>query len=217
MPTTQRRKRAIARTREDILEAAARAFSRRGYHSATMRDIAREAGYTAASLYTYFKSKQEILGGLVALVTQEFLVKFDEALPAGMSFRQKLSLLVQRQLANADRRRDLYALLMTLRPGDVCLPRPRDRKRQSPFWHMEMQVVRFTEWLRENATTDDLGGHDPEVAARFMVAIGHGFLSYWVFARPAAEPVTRQASLILDLFLDGIRGAKVARTGGHDA
>jgi AcrR family transcriptional regulator len=60
MATPRRQQRNIARIREDIVEAAARAFSRHGHRRVTMQDIAREAGYTAASLYTYFRSKKEI-------------------------------------------------------------------------------------------------------------------------------------------------------------
>jgi len=217
MSTTQRRKRAIARTREDILEAAARAFTNRGYESATMRDIAKEAGYTAASLYTYFKSKQEILNGLVSLLTEEFLTRFDEPAPPGLSFRQRLSLLVQRQLANTVRRRDLFALLVTLRPGHACASGTKDKQRQSPFWHLEMQVERFTEWLRANATADDLGGHDPEVASRFLVSIGQGFLAHWVFRGAIGDSLMRHSELLVDLFLYGVRGSAAAPNGGHDA
>jgi len=50
MTVHPRRAREIARTRQDILEAAARAFARNGYQAVTMQEIAREAGYTAASL-----------------------------------------------------------------------------------------------------------------------------------------------------------------------
>jgi AcrR family transcriptional regulator len=220
MPTLTRRKRAIVRTREDILEAAAHAFSRRGFHSATMRDIAHEAGYTAASLYTYFKSKQEILDGLVRLVVEEFLTRFDDPLPAGLTFRQRLEVLTHRQLANAERRRALYAVLMTLGPKNGCGVRPagrptakggaKGRDEDNPFWPVEIQVERLAAWFRENAAPDDLGGYSPEIAARFMTSIAHGFLTNWVFAQPADAPVTDQARLILDLFFHGIGGASAA-------
>jgi len=48
MKAPQRREREIARTREDIVEAASRAFVQIGVRDATMQDIAAEAGYTAA-------------------------------------------------------------------------------------------------------------------------------------------------------------------------
>jgi AcrR family transcriptional regulator len=217
MPITQRRKRAIERTREDILEAAARAFNKRGFQSATMRDIAKEAGYTAASLYTYFKSKQEILAGLATLVTEEFVKGFDEPLPAGLSFRQKLELVTQRQLANVERRRDLFGLLMTLKPALGCEPTSRDKHRRSPLWHLELQVTAFAEWLRANATPEDLGGRAPELVARFLVSLGNGFLAHWVFTIPPGEPIGKNADLLLDLFLYGVRGQAGKPNGGHDA
>src|SRR5664279_1278251 len=80
MKVGQRREREIAHARTDIVEAAIKAFARVGLHNATMQDIAREAGYTAASLYTYFKSKQEIVDAMVTQLTDEYIKVFDQPL-----------------------------------------------------------------------------------------------------------------------------------------
>lgn len=47
-------------TRARIIEAAKIAFSRRGYAAANMRDIASEAGITAALVVRYFGSKEKL-------------------------------------------------------------------------------------------------------------------------------------------------------------
>ncbi len=44
-----------------IIDAAYSIFNKKGYHSTTMDDIASEVGVSKASLYSYFKSKEEIL------------------------------------------------------------------------------------------------------------------------------------------------------------
>jgi AcrR family transcriptional regulator len=44
-----------------ILAAAAQVFSEKGYHSATMRDIAALAGTSLAGMYYYFASKEAML------------------------------------------------------------------------------------------------------------------------------------------------------------
>lgn len=44
-----------------IIDAAYLVFYKKGYHSSTMEDIAKEVGVSKASLYSYFKSKDEIL------------------------------------------------------------------------------------------------------------------------------------------------------------
>jgi TetR/AcrR family transcriptional regulator len=49
------------RRRVEILQSAAAAFRRRGYHGASMGEIARALRMTKGSLYYYFKNKEEIL------------------------------------------------------------------------------------------------------------------------------------------------------------
>jgi AcrR family transcriptional regulator len=44
-----------------VLDAAARCFCQRGYDAASMRDIAKDAGMKAGSLYYHFPSKSELL------------------------------------------------------------------------------------------------------------------------------------------------------------
>ena len=47
--------------RVEILKSAATAFRRRGYHGASMGEIAQALHMTKGSLYYYFKNKEEIL------------------------------------------------------------------------------------------------------------------------------------------------------------
>jgi AcrR family transcriptional regulator len=44
-----------------IIDAAYKIFYRKGYHSSTMNDVAKEVGVSKGSLYSYFKSKEELL------------------------------------------------------------------------------------------------------------------------------------------------------------
>jgi AcrR family transcriptional regulator len=52
--------------REIILAAARRVFADQGLEGASLRAIAREAGYTHGALYFYYASKEEIYGDLLA-------------------------------------------------------------------------------------------------------------------------------------------------------
>jgi AcrR family transcriptional regulator len=54
------RKERQQQTREQLVEAAARVFARRGYHRATVDEIAAEAGFTIGALYSNFKTKEEL-------------------------------------------------------------------------------------------------------------------------------------------------------------
>lgn len=62
MPQTASRSRGrSALTRERILAEAARVFNRRGFHGATLSDVARALGVSKAALYYHVSSKEELL------------------------------------------------------------------------------------------------------------------------------------------------------------
>jgi AcrR family transcriptional regulator len=74
MTTTDggRRTRRIEQRRQQIIEAAARVFARKGYERATTREIAQEADVSEGTIYNYFSSKQQLLLELADLVQEEF-------------------------------------------------------------------------------------------------------------------------------------------------
>ncbi len=57
--------------RQQIIEAAFRVFSRKGFKSATNREIAKEAGITSGLLYWYFRNKEDLFRSVVE--TKSFL------------------------------------------------------------------------------------------------------------------------------------------------
>lgn len=60
LPIAPRRQQAEER-REQILDAALRVFSQKGFAGASIRDIAREVGITEGLIYHYFESKDHLL------------------------------------------------------------------------------------------------------------------------------------------------------------
>ncbi|HYM67992.1 MAG TPA: helix-turn-helix domain-containing protein [bacterium] len=57
--------------RGQILRAALVVFSQKGFHGATIREIASAAGLAEGTIYLYFPSKQEVLRGVFALIAEE--------------------------------------------------------------------------------------------------------------------------------------------------
>jgi AcrR family transcriptional regulator len=50
-----------AQTRARLLAAARKIFARRGYHGASVEDVAEEAGYSTGALYSNFAGKEDLL------------------------------------------------------------------------------------------------------------------------------------------------------------
>jgi AcrR family transcriptional regulator len=55
------RAQAKRQTRERLLEAARRVFVERGFHAATLDQVAQEAGHTKGAVYSAFESKADLL------------------------------------------------------------------------------------------------------------------------------------------------------------
>jgi TetR/AcrR family transcriptional regulator, cholesterol catabolism regulator len=70
-----------AKSRQDILDAAARLLRSQGYKATTLRDIAEEVGIRAGSIYYHFASKEEI----VATVMNEGVDRVFDAVTAALS------------------------------------------------------------------------------------------------------------------------------------
>lgn len=63
--------------KKKIIKAAYTLFEQKGFHSTSMDDIAREIGVSKASIYSYFKSKEDILVITVdQALTEPFINKF---------------------------------------------------------------------------------------------------------------------------------------------
>jgi AcrR family transcriptional regulator len=75
MATVMTRKEAQERTRERLLAAAAKVFARRGYHRATVGEIASEAGFTIGALYSNFSGKEELFLALADRQVEERVVE----------------------------------------------------------------------------------------------------------------------------------------------
>ena len=57
MPSQKR----LKARKEQILEAAGKIFAKKGFHEATISEIARKAGLSDATIYEYFSTKEELL------------------------------------------------------------------------------------------------------------------------------------------------------------
>lgn len=64
---------AVINRREQILTAAMRLFSEKGYHATSMRDIAEALGLQAGSLYVHIDSKEEVLFEIVDRAADQFI------------------------------------------------------------------------------------------------------------------------------------------------
>lgn len=111
----RRKKEPESTHRENIAGAAERLFAHGGIEAATMNDIAKEAGYSKATLYVYFADKEEIVSFLVLKSMKTLYSHISEAVegpaPAKETYRNICRALVNYQ--------EEYPLYFALALGEI--------------------------------------------------------------------------------------------------
>jgi AcrR family transcriptional regulator len=78
MGIKERKEREKERRRQQIIVAAKRVFSKKGYNRSTIEDIAQEAELSPGTLYLYFKNKEELFASLSLRILQYLLIRLKE-------------------------------------------------------------------------------------------------------------------------------------------
>jgi len=99
-------------TREDILEAAAQVFRQKGFHGASMNDIAEAVNLQKASLYHHVSSKQEILVDILDQALQLLLERISAITTQNISADKKLQLMIREYLQILVDNIDLASVLL---------------------------------------------------------------------------------------------------------
>jgi AcrR family transcriptional regulator len=99
-------------TKSKILEAAAQIFSEKGYHAASMQDIARAVNLQKASLYHHVSGKQEILVELLDQALDILIERIGSVVSQPDPPEEKLHLAMRVYLQSLIDQRDLAAVLL---------------------------------------------------------------------------------------------------------
>jgi len=77
MGIQERKQRERERRRQQIIVAAKRVFTEKGFNKATIEDIARNAELSPGTLYLYFKNKEELYASLSLRILQYLAIRVE--------------------------------------------------------------------------------------------------------------------------------------------
>jgi AcrR family transcriptional regulator len=91
----------MARKRDEekrltIMETAKMLFSHQGFFNTSIADIVRDTGLPVGTIYTYFKSKDDIIRVIVQEGWEDFYTRLEEAMTSPSPGQEKLEILIQR-------------------------------------------------------------------------------------------------------------------------
>ncbi len=160
-------------TRRRLLDAARRTFVRRGFHGATLADVAREAGFTKGAVYSRFRGKGDLFLAVLERHVEERIAEIRDATAAAGSPAASRTLLA-RQWAERMRRDPAWALLIVeFRVHAARVPALNRRYRAIHARLLAALADAFAHAAREARAAFVVSA---EQAARTLVALGTGAL-----------------------------------------
>jgi len=117
--TASRREREKAQRRDDILRAARDVFFTRGFHAATVDDVAVEAEVSKGTVYLYFDTKETILAHLLLEGLDMLVAELEAAYAADqrLSAHTRLRRMADAYLKFFQQNPEYYRLLMAFDRG----------------------------------------------------------------------------------------------------
>jgi len=95
-----------------IIDAAVKVFAERGFHRATMQDIAEAAGVGKGTTYLYFGSKDKLLEHIFELAMQQYIDEARNAAALPVPAPQRLRSLIVATLVGAQLKRALARFVL---------------------------------------------------------------------------------------------------------
>jgi TetR/AcrR family fatty acid metabolism transcriptional regulator len=186
--------------RAQILDAAGEVFAEKGFHSATIRDVARAAGVADGTIYNYFKNKNDLLIAMVNRLGEiSQFAQYIEQLAGEASPEQLLTFILDNRTELLDRNRTKVQALMPQIISDAEL--------RSHFYH---SLARPTLAVIERGWQAQIDqGHirpvDPKLLVRLLLGSFLGLVLLDMIGDPViAENHEHVSGALRDLLLNGI-------------
>lgn len=199
----RRTKEEAEQTRQNLLDAALRVFSRKGYEVARLQDIAAEADVTRGAIYHHFGSKSELYTALVEEASMEGNALIAQAIGEGGSFLDVLRRTFVYSFQAVADRPHLRAVmeLISFKTG------------------VSQELTELTARLREqtNQSISQIGGYiqmgidsgelradlDPQAAAAALLATQSGLINLWL-SNQEIFSIKEKAEQLADIYIYGI-------------
>jgi AcrR family transcriptional regulator len=183
--------------RNQILEASAKIIRQKGYHAASMQDIADAVNLQKASLYHHFSSKQEILLTLLDQALDMLIEQVSAVLAQDIPSDEKLCRAMRVYLGSLDEHAALTSVLLL------------EHRSLDPEYH-ERHIPRrdrferlWRDLIKEGVESGVFHDTNPAMTARALLGVMNWTITWY---KPDGMYSSGQISdRFAALFLDGLR------------
>jgi len=194
----------IRDTRRRILDAAFGVFAEKGYHAATMDEIAERAGVSKAAVYLYHPSKQALFTTILQGRLEQFRVLIDGAgltTPGGRAadLRRIAEEVVARALAPIKEDRQAVPLYLEYLTAALRGDAEAGAGLRQLYGELRRRARELLADLQQRGLIRD--SVDPGAAGAAVIAVFEG-LALQALLDPEALPFRRLVRLLSDLIID---------------
>lgn len=188
---------------QSIQEATMRVIARKGTASATMQEIADEAGVAKGTIYLYFRDRDELVEKTFESAMVQLMVQIDEALDRDLPLEEKLHAVLSAQFAFFSKNREFLRLYLSLRMPEGS---PERQRRQTTTCQKQYRsgVEKFARILGEAMERGEIRHADPHRIALFIIEGSNAVVLERLNDESSpAEDV--DVALLVEFIMDGIR------------
>jgi AcrR family transcriptional regulator len=187
---------------EGILDAAIKVIAQRGLEKATMEQVAEEAGISKATIYLYFKNKEDLYYHCVMTRFEKIMCLMRHAAEGVDDPVERIKILVNTQVKAMEVEKDFFRVFFTERMS-LFLDQTTEFGQGFFKRHEEYEAL-VTGALKEGMERGVLREIDPKKAFSLLFSMVRGMAMFNILCEEQG-PLTSEAGLILDVFFNGLK------------
>ena len=141
MARPTRRERERERHRQEVLEAAEAVFAEKGFHDATVQEIAERAEFAVGSLYNMFESKTAIYYELLEMRARQYVEQVRSSTQGLPGPLEKIRAIIRAKLEFFDRNQRFFAIFARATTGEQQGPPLGMSKKASATYRDYVEMV----------------------------------------------------------------------------
>ena len=188
---------------QSIQEATMRVIARKGMSSATMQEIAEEAGVAKGTIYLYFRDRDELVEKTFESAMSQLMARIDAALDQEMPVEQKIRAMMTAHLTFFGENREFFRLYLSMRMPEGPMVRQR-RQKVSCAPQYRTRAEKLAKTLERAMERGEIRRADPYKTALFIIE-GSAAIILERLSETAPPPEDQDVELLAGLIFEGIR------------
>jgi len=196
-----RREREKAKHRQEIFNAAIKVFAEKGFHKATLEEVAKEAEFSKGAIYNYFSNKENLLFEIMEhmlIFTRKLL---QESLSGQKTFKEELTDLLFSATNIVYKNSDICELLIH-QHAERFKNLSDETKQKLNQIHNDYHKI-LNGRIQKAIDTGEIKEIEPEIIAEVVTGALSSIMSFrW--HNKTLENITKNCKIFVELLFDGI-------------